>query len=336
MASVVMGIGTSHGPMLSTAPERWFDRVAFDRAITHHFRGAEYSFDELVDLRKAEPIAPQLEATVLRERYEGCRSAIDELASRLAEVRPDRIVIFGNDQMEVFCGENQPAFLVHWGAELPNIPSTAEQRERFSPGMAQAEHGHHGTQTVVYPGDARFGRHVIDHLIEDGFDVAVSNEIPEIPQSRLSGIPHAFGFVYRQLLRELTVPALAIFTNTFYPPNQPTVRRCYDFGAAVSRAIGAWPGNERIALVGSGGLSHFVVDEDLDRGLLDALQANDSVAIRSLPESSMRAGTSELKNWVSLAAGVIDHGLTLSFKQYFPCYRSLAGTGNGLAFAYWL
>ena len=53
MARIVLGIGTSHGPMLSIPPEYWKDRVAADRAETKHpFRGGTYTFDNLAALRR--------------------------------------------------------------------------------------------------------------------------------------------------------------------------------------------------------------------------------------------------------------------------------------------
>ena len=52
--------------------------------------------------------------------------------------------------------------------------------------------------------------------------------------------------------------------NTYYPPNQPNPKRCYDFGRTLRSAIEAWPTKARVAILASGGLSHFVVDEDLD------------------------------------------------------------------------
>ena len=52
MAEIVLGMWTSHGPSLSTTPEQWTLRVSADLKRQHPFRGEEYSFDELVTLRK--------------------------------------------------------------------------------------------------------------------------------------------------------------------------------------------------------------------------------------------------------------------------------------------
>ena len=55
MAKLVYGFGCSHGPLLSTPPERWDLRADDDRKNPEHpFRGGVYTFPELVELRKGE------------------------------------------------------------------------------------------------------------------------------------------------------------------------------------------------------------------------------------------------------------------------------------------
>ena len=58
MARIVLGMGSSHGPMLTTPWQQWDQRVAFDRQTKiHHFQGGQYDFDELVALRAGENLA---------------------------------------------------------------------------------------------------------------------------------------------------------------------------------------------------------------------------------------------------------------------------------------
>ena len=55
MARIVLGIGTSHGPLLSTPPEEWSQRAEADRRNPHlYFRGRPYTFEELQEARTAE------------------------------------------------------------------------------------------------------------------------------------------------------------------------------------------------------------------------------------------------------------------------------------------
>ena len=49
---------------------------------------------------------------------------------------------------------------------------------------------------------------------------------------------------------------------------------------------------------------HFVVDEELDRGLLDAIAKQDAAHIEAIPESKLQSGSSEIKNWIILAGAM--------------------------------
>lgn len=336
MAKIVLGIGTSHGPMLSTPPEQWDARVEFDRKMARHaFRGGHYSFDELCALRECEALSDRVSVTQWQAQYASCRKAIDCLAQRFADAAPDVTVIVGNDQMEIFTDENLPTFMVFHGAKIENTPYSEVQKTRLGPGLLDAEWGHHGKEPEIYDGHPELGLHLIRSLLDQGFDVTTSRSIPEIATSRSSGIPHAYGFVYRQVMRGHVTPSVPVFVNTFYPPNQPSMRRCVDFGKAVADAIADWDSAARVAIVGSGGFSHFVVDEALDRSVLGAMQAADMSSLASLEDRLFQDGTSEIRNWLPLAAAATHAGLEMSLVDYQPCYRSLAGTGNGLAFATW-
>ncbi len=118
---------------------------------------------------------------------------------------------------------------------------------------------------------------------------------------------------------------------TYFPPNQPTPRRCYNLGRAIREAVESWPGDARIGIVGSGGLSHFVVDEELDRSIIDALARKDGEALQSLPRKKLNSGSSEIRMWIAVG-GAVEH-LDLAWSHYVPGYRTPAGSGTGLGFA---
>jgi len=89
----------------------------------------------------------------------------------------------------------------------------------------------------------------------------------------------------------------------------------------------------RVGIVASGGLSHFLVSEDLDHRVLEACAAGDTDTLAAIPEVVLQSGTSEIKNWITVAAAC--QGLHFKLIDYIPGYRTLAGTGTGLAFATW-
>ncbi len=335
MAEIVLGIGTSHGPMLSTPWDQWHQRVGFDRQQKEHwFQGGTYDFDQLVELRRDEGLAAEITPEKWQARHAACRAAIDTLAAKYAEIAPDVAVIVGNDQTELFTDDNFPAFAVYWGETIENRPRTPEQVANLPPGVAVAERGHAPPEDAVYPGHPELGAHIVRSVMESGFDVSASRRLPR-GSGYANGIPHAFGFIYRQIMKDRVIPNVPVFVNTFYPPNQPTAERCYKFGFALKEAIESWESDARVAVFCSGGLSHFVIDEPLDRQVIDAFEAHDFGALTSIPEDRYQAGTSEIKNWIPVAAMMDACGKELTLIDYVPCYRSLAGTGNAMGFLYW-
>ena len=92
-----------------------------------------------------------------------------------------------------------------------------------------------------------------------------------------------------------------VMVNTYYPPNQPTPKRCYAFGQAVRKAVESWNSDKRVALIASGGLSHVVIDEEIDAMVIDGLKNKKAEVLFQLPRQKLRGGTSEILNWVALA-----------------------------------
>lgn len=144
---------------------------------------------------------------------------------------------------------------------------------------------------------------------------------------------HAYSYVHRVLLGGDAMPVIPIFLNAYYPPNQPTPRRCFALGAALRNAVAEFPGDLRVGILASGGLSHFVVDEAHDRAIVAAFQRHDLAAIGSIPLRKLQSGSSEIRNWICLAGAMQD--MALAWISYVPGYRSAALTGTGLCFAHW-
>ncbi len=326
MAHIVLGLATSHSPQLSTPPEHWDVLVQDDMRRLHKLIGKDgqtYSYDELL-ARADSCLAKELEPSVWQARYDACQHAIDHLAETLDEVRPDVIVTVGDDQDEVLHEDNMPAFSVYWGDSLLVSP------KRFvgAPAYYEWSSWSYGEVEQAYPVRSEMARHIIVSLSEHNFDVASSHK-----QSDGKGVGHAFGFVQQRIMRCRPIPTIPITINTFYPPNQPTPGRCYDFGTALRSAIESWPDDLRVCVVASGGLSHFVVDTELDERLLTALKEKDRATLAALPRESLQSGTSEARNWIATGAAV-EH-LNMRVIDYVPCIRSAAGTGCAMAFAEW-
>jgi Catalytic LigB subunit of aromatic ring-opening dioxygenase len=338
MAHIALGLATSHGPMLSVPPEAWTERVPADRANPKHFyQGKTYTFDQMAEMHKASGLAALLTPAVFRERHARCQKAICQLGDIFEKARPDAAIIVGNDQMEIFTNDHVPSLAIFWGDYVEGIPRTPEFLASLPPGVARAELDRTPAEYTQYPGIPALGKHLIEHVTAWNFDVA---QLTHLPTGAIgsNAAPHAYGFVYRRLLRDRLIPHVPVFVNTFYPPNQPSAARCHAFGQALARAIAAYPDTNndlKIAVIASGGMTHFVIDEAFDKKVLDAMLTGDAETLANLPESMFQSGTSEIKNWITVAGMMAESGLKMELIDYVPCYRSEAGTGSAMGFAHW-
>jgi aromatic ring-opening dioxygenase catalytic subunit (LigB family) len=326
MAKIVLGLGTSHSPMLSTPVDIWHlhaDRDQKNNAL--EFRGQTYDYEGLKQSRAPEKLEQHLSGEIWRSKQESCQQAISTLGKKLAEVSPDVVVIVGDDQHELFHEDGIPAFAIFWGERIQCIPPDKPAHSS----IAAARRDQFGEEPEWYAVESELGKHVVVRMMAEGFDVA---QLTRQANGRTVG--HAFTFVRRRIMQQKLPPILPLTINTYYPPNQPTAARCYAFGKALRRAIESWDSTKRVAVVASGGLSHFVVDEEFDRGVLKAMSESDEKAIGTFAESWFQSGNSEIKNWIAAAGALED--LNMELLNYAPAYRSAAGTGVGLAFAQWV
>lgn len=326
MAKIVLGIGSSHTPMLNAPVEDWPRFIERDRLRPHLDKnGRAISYD---DLEKQAGLAmlEQLHPDLLAQRHSGAMLCIERLSGVIRQAQLDVMVILGDDQKELYHDHNMPSILVYRGKTIRNVP----QRTHPGPDWAAKASARYyeAHEPREYPVHTGLAGHLIEQLIDADFDVACADSIPAG-----QGEGHAFGFVHNRLAAGQTIATVPIFLNTYYPPNQPTPRRCYRLGQTLRQAIEAYPENLRVGIVASGGLSHFTVDEELDGAVIAALKARDQAALTSLPREKLNSGSSEIRNWIGLA-GAVEH-LKLDKIDYYPGYRTPAGTGTGLCFANW-
>src|ERR1700758_255113 len=170
MAEIVLGIGASHGPLLSTPPEKWDLRAKADRENkAHWYRGRTYDFESL--LRERAPgFAGQIDVETRRERFARCRAALEALGRKFQEAAPEALVIVGNDQREYFGEDLTPSITVYRGAEIYNARETPEP----APGLNIAEPGNAPEDGTTYPGATALADHILDSLADGGFDPAQS------------------------------------------------------------------------------------------------------------------------------------------------------------------
>jgi hypothetical protein len=331
MATIVLGLGSSHTPMLLASDEtlRRFEET--DQKIKHRDKeGRPATYAEL--LEKADPkMAAMVAPAELVARQNRARAATAHLSQTLNSAGLDALIVMSDDQDEAYLEDNRPTFAIYYGETILNSNEQHEQyRQRFPEWYVQNRQGFfEDNKPRAYPVDARLALHLIDYLMDNGFDPAASKCMREG-----EGEGHGMAYVHRRLMDPAKpIPIVPVFLNTYFAPNQPRPRRCYELGQALSRAVEAYPGGARVGIIASGGLSHFLVDEDFDRAILKACADKDAAFLRNLPRNKLHSGSSEILNWVGVA-GAAEH-LDLDWFEYVPGYRTPAGTGTGLSFASW-
>lgn len=319
MARVVGGVGISHSPQLSIEPGGWRAHGDLEQE-----RLAQLNLPP--SGRTPDQIVSELSPVQIAIRYEACQRALARSRDALLALRPEVLIVIGDDQRELFLDDIMPAISVFWGKSLDDRPPGTES---YPSTMESAYPYYHASKDETYQTEPDLGLHLVSQLVESGFDVA---QFTEQPAGRSLG--HAFTFIYRRLLEGLPrLPLVPIMLNTYYPPNQPTPARCVQLGRALRAAIDSWPPGRRVALVASGGLTHPIIDEKLDRRLLAALERHDHDDLARLPVASLTEGSSEIRNWIAVGAALHDaHGEIL---DYVPAYRSTAGSGCGMGFFAW-
>jgi len=306
----------------------WFDHAERDRRNPQLLgKDARYhTYDEL--LAEADPsIEQELAPAIWEHKYQRGQEAVEALAVSLAKANPDIAIVIGDDQRELFTDDGIPAFALFTGSELVDMQDE-EALQRLPKGIRAARWAVHADHPATHPVAQELSAHLAERLTRDDFDLTVFRQQPA---GRTLG--HAFTFPRYRLGLPTSTPIVPVFVNTYYPPNVPSAARAYEFGRALRRAVDSWPQDARVAVIASGGLSHFVVDEELDRQVLDGLIARDASILGSLSRDQLRSGTSEILNWI-VAAGALED-LAPVVVDYIPGYRTPAGTGAGMAFARW-
>lgn len=332
MAKIVLGLGTPHSPLPSQPSKYWTMQGDAEMKNPGPIRAA-YGGGDIEDLRKERETRLQSELTAERreEKYQAAQTHIATLRKALGDVKPDVLVAVADDQQNLFFFDHMPAFAIYKGETIKN-PKVESNPDRPVPEYSAAAQW--GSRPLdrdeEYPGEPDLALHLIKSLIAQEYDVSYLSE-PREGRRWASG----FTFINRRLMPEGSLPMVPFMLNTYYPPNSPTAKRCWDMGVALAKAIQSWDSDKTVGIVASGGLTHPIVVEELDWRCLDAMQKNDQKALTSIEEDVFVLGTSEIKNWIVSTACLAEAGLKMNLLDYIPGYRSVVGTGCGLAFAEW-
>lgn len=234
--------------------------------------------------------------------------ALDRLRDEAVERGVEAVVVLSNEHFTNFFLENFPQTCIglgekNWGPTEEWLP----------------------IDKVWIPGHPGLANHIIEHTLRSGFDPAFSHQLE---------LDHGIMTVYYELDHDMKLPLVPIVQNCAVPPLMP-VRRAYEFGKAVGDAIRSYAGLQRVAIVGAGGLSHFIgnprvgdIEEDFDRWFLERLEKGELDEVLDLPDSEIELagnGTHEIRSWVAVAGAVAP--TTATTLAYEPVHPWITGMG---------
>jgi aromatic ring-opening dioxygenase catalytic subunit (LigB family) len=306
MATIVAAMATSHA-FAFMDPMGWEDFLQKNRQ----------------GYRRRYGVLPEMGAEFAREtvegnvaRYSRVRAAHDSLQRELHERRPDLLLLVGDDQDEHYHADNIPQIAVYTGGDF----RTAAERPAYKSGTEAA-------------------RLLLSRLVEDGFDVSICGQFAN---DRL--ISHAHVGALDRFVPDRGIPVVPIFVNGIHVPALEPFR-CHALGHAMRTIIANdLPRDLRVAVIASGGLSHFTagypwpnyrgpfhygdICVDFDRSLIAAMSRGDGESLARLKSDELLwHGGIEFRCWL-VVLGMV--GKTpLELMAYEPFYRAIMGVGVG-------
>ncbi|MGE0820514.1 MAG: hypothetical protein AB7G75_14320 [Candidatus Binatia bacterium] len=157
--------------------------------------------------------------------------------------------------------------------------------------------------SIKVKGAPELAEAIMTEGVQQGFDLTRLSEV---------GLDHGFLTCLNFLTPKWDMSYLWLIQNCVLPP-LPSLKRCYEFGRMVGESIRKWGASHRVAILGTGGLSHAVGTPDMGRVTPEfdkkflALLCDNNPAMCSFTDAEIDKignGTHEIRNWVAVAGAV--------------------------------
>jgi protocatechuate 4,5-dioxygenase beta chain len=216
-------------------------------------------------------------------------NAYEVIRDRIGELGATSVIIIGSDHYVLFGPNCLPSFLI-------GIGDLTGPYEKFA-----------GIEGGLLPGNPEFAAHIAQHGRDRGFDWAVAKSL---------NVDHSIGIPARicALPNTSMRSVVPIYLGSSVEPIISS-ERAYQLGGAIRDAIDDWPADERVVVIGSGGISHWVgmremgmVNERFDRWVIDAAIAGNARELIDLRDEEIVAqagnGALEVRNFLCAMAAV--------------------------------
>ena len=208
-------------------------------------------------------------------------AAYRELGKRLTAAKSDVLIVVSPDHWSNFFLDNYPAVCIGVGETNEGPPE---------PWMKDFPH-----RTLAgHPGLAM---HIADQALRRGFEPAVSHRLK---------LDHGACIPLWRMELERLPKIVPLLVNSIEPP-MPTLQRCYQWGALLRKAIESYAEPLRVAILGTGGLSHSIgeptmgaIYEEFDQETLRLFGRPHDELVRFLESELPKSGngSEEVRNWL--------------------------------------
>ncbi len=255
-------------------------------------------------IREWEAVPPQQ-----KQRLE---KAFRTLGERMAQARPDLLVVVSPDHWSNFFLDNVPAVCIGVGDSHEGPPE---------PWMKAFPHRE-------LAGHPAFALHLVREAMKHGFEPSVSHRLK---------LDHGICIPLWRMGLERLPRVVPMIVNSIEPP-LPSLARCLAWGRQLADAIRSYPEDLRIALLATGGLSHSVgeptmgaIYEDFDRETIRLFSQSQTELVEYLEEKLPVSGngSEEVRNWLVAHGAAGARGFELV--DYLPVPKVIVGCG----FAAW-
>ncbi len=243
-----------------------------------------------------------------KEQVEIVFNGFKHIQQRLRELQVDTAIVIGDDHYTVFGPHCLPSMLIAIGdVEGPHEDWL----------------GHERAPIVNNP---ELAEHIMNYGFDHGFDWAVAKAIT---------VDHSTFVPYLKIIKDMdNMRMIPVYIGAGVLPLIKTTR-CIQLGEMIADAVAAHESDARVAIIGTGGLSHWVgapemgkVNEEFDQQILDMIKRRDIDALTSIDDNYVLEnagnGALEYRNWL-VAVGA-SRQYELDVICYEPIHAWVTGT----------
>jgi protocatechuate 4,5-dioxygenase beta chain len=234
----------------------------------------------------------------------------ERVARWLEEKRPDVLFFCFNDHATSFFFDHYPTFALGVSDEY-----------------AIADEGVGPRRIPPLKGHAALSRHIARSLVEAEFDISIFQDTP------LDHGLHSPLTMMWPSQPDWPGRVVPLVVNVIQQP-LPRPSRCFSLGKALGKAIASYPEDLKVAMVGTGGLSHQMIgdragfnDERWDREFLELIERDPERLARMSIEDFMRLGGNEgaeIIMWLIMRGALAPSARKIHQSYYLPMTTAMA------------